>query len=94
MEGWTDAQFLEAQGYEPNEGAPNGFEPEDEYRLRMGGTVMLYAAILQTEPVFRSEPHPFGLGEAWVWVATIGNMKPRRFTALVLHEFLKVRNAL
>lgn len=90
QEGWTDAQFLEAQGYEPNEGAPNGFEPEDEYRLRMGGTVMLWAAVLQTPEVFRTA-HPFGIGEAWVWLATVGNMKPRRLTALFLHEFLKVR---
>lgn len=89
QEGWSDAQFLEAQGYEQNEGSPNGFEPEDEYRVRMGGIVMLYAAILQHEPVYRGD-HPFGSGEAWTWIAMMGNMKPRRLTALILHDFLKV----
>jgi nucleoporin GLE1 len=62
------------------------FESDDEYLERMSGVTRLFAAFTTADV----KNHPYGIGEAWMWLARILNQKPKNATATVLHAFLQI----
>src|SRR5688572_30720652 len=78
-------------------------EEQDKFLGRMYGFMHLFAAIMISSPpptsqssrnpfAAQSSPkHPYGVQNAWVWLARISNMEPRPdITATVIHAMLQV----
>jgi len=92
LQGQTNEEWLLALGYKTfNEPGTipkdSDFEAEDSYFERMSGILSIYAAITQTD---YPASHPFGIKHAWIWLARILNMKPKRITSTILYNFLEV----
>ncbi|KAJ3042285.1 Nuclear pore complex nucleoporin component [Rhizophlyctis rosea] len=80
--GETTEQQMTRAGYKKED---DTWETEEQFWERMGGIIALYGAICQTKLV----PHNYGMSNAWVWLARILNMKPRKITPLLLFKFLE-----
>ena len=69
-------------------------ENQDLFLNRVRGTVLLYAAIIQTPQLPTSQmprPHPQGLEYGWAWLARMLNIEPHPVvTAAALGDFLEV----
>ncbi|CAG0879253.1 unnamed protein product [Darwinula stevensoni] len=86
LQGQTDQEYYEALGYLYTNGQ---VEKQDKFLKRMAGITRLYAGLMVTPS--QSGFHPFGINNAWTWLAEILQLDPRPdITATVLHEFLSV----
>lgn len=86
-EGQSDEEYYRSLGYKYSSGK---VEQQPAYLKRMSGVVRLYAAIMISVPR-RNQPHPYGLTEAWRYLAALLNLPPRNeITAGVLEVFLSV----
>jgi len=87
QEGQNDEDYYRSLGYKYSNGK---VEQQPAYLKRMTGVVRLFAAIMISTPR-RNQPHPYGLNEAWRYLAALLNLPPRNeITAGVLEVFLSV----
>nr|CAG4641731.1 EOG090X0755 [Eurycercus lamellatus] len=86
-DGQSNEDYYRSLGYKYSAGK---VELQPAYLKRMSGVVRLYAAIM-IYPTRRGQPHPYGLDQAWRFLAALLNLPPRNdITAGVLEVFLKV----
>lgn len=84
----TDKEYYLKLGYRYNDDGV--IEDQNSFLKRMTGILMLYAAIMVSEPR-HGKPHPHGIRFAWRWLAAALNLEPNPdITATLLHEFLKL----
>eukprot|EP00742_Colponemidia_sp_Colp-10_P007376 GILJ01007940.1.p1 GENE.GILJ01007940.1~~GILJ01007940.1.p1 ORF type:complete len:628 (-),score=125.73 GILJ01007940.1:113-1996(-) len=90
----TDDDLRVKWGYLRKE--DGSLEAEDDYIGRMEGFMALFAAIPQCPVTVgrnfmaASVSHPFGMDQAWVWLARVLNQKIRRLTCMFLYVFLDI----
>ncbi|GBB85459.1 hypothetical protein RclHR1_00120013 [Rhizophagus clarus] len=65
-------------------------EEEDTYYKRMCAILALYCAIMQTVPLIPNRVNPYSMDHAWIWLARLLNLPPRKITPFLLYIFLKV----
>eukprot|EP00762_Andalucia_godoyi_P002718 ANDGO_03287.mRNA.1 GLE1 family protein len=91
----SEAAYLGACGYVKKEGNTR-WETEAEYTLRMKAYVSFLFAIMRT-PLYdinygsrsgKPAVHPFGLEDAYMWLAATLNAVPTRISSLLLDRFL------
>ncbi|XP_054289349.1 mRNA export factor Gle1 isoform X2 [Macrosteles quadrilineatus] len=92
-EGQSDQDYYKMLGYQYTEDGK--VEPQNKFLRRMSGVMRLYAAILVTplkrSLASRSMSHPYGMQEAWRWLAASLNLKPRPdISATLILDFLEV----
>lgn len=63
-------------------------ESEASYTERMAGILSLLGAIAQTTPTLQVSP-PYGIESAWVWIASVLNIKPQPITPYLICSFLE-----
>ncbi|XP_065221304.1 mRNA export factor GLE1 [Planococcus citri] len=84
----TDKEYYLKLGYRYNDDGV--VEDQNSFLKRMTGMLMLYTAIMISEPR-HGKPHPHGIRFAWRWLAAALNLEPNPdITATLLHEFLKL----
>lgn len=87
QEGQSDEDYYRSLGYKYTNGR---VEQQPAYLKRMSGVVRLYAAVMTSTPR-RNQPHPYGLDQAWRYLAALVNLRPRSdVTAGILEVFLSV----
>eukprot|EP00743_Colponemidia_sp_Colp-15_P008173 GILK01008864.1.p1 GENE.GILK01008864.1~~GILK01008864.1.p1 ORF type:complete len:641 (-),score=138.38 GILK01008864.1:60-1949(-) len=90
----TDDDLRVKWGYLRKE--DGSLEAEDDFIGRMEGFMALFAAIPQCPVTVgrnfmaASVPHPFGIDQAWLWLARLLNQKIRRLTCMFLYVFLDI----
>ncbi|PJF19910.1 GLE1-like domain-containing protein [Paramicrosporidium saccamoebae] len=64
-------------------------EGEQTYTERMAGTLCLYGAIVQAKPYLGGDS-PYGISNAWLWMASVLNIHPQPITPYLICSFLEV----
>jgi len=78
--------FVNTLKYKKKVDNPKGIEEFEPYSERMAGAIYLYASICVVQ-VGAHHTHP--IKHAWVWLARILNMTPRKITPSLLLAFLE-----
>ncbi len=74
------------QGYQiDSDGVP---EAESAYTERMSGILSLLGAIMQSSPTVLGAANPYGIDSAWLWTASVLNIRPQPITPYLICSFL------
>ncbi|CAG8767163.1 14910_t:CDS:2 [Gigaspora margarita] len=76
-------EYKKQLSYKPN-------EDEDAYVNRMCAIVALYCAIMQTIPLYSNLKNPYGIDNAWTYLARLMNLRPQKITPSLLYICLKI----
>ncbi|CAG8528950.1 7801_t:CDS:2 [Dentiscutata erythropus] len=76
-------EYKKQMSYKPN-------EDEDAYVNRMCAIVALYCAIMQTQPLYPNLKNPYGIDNAWTYLARLMNLRPQKITPSLLYICLKI----
>lgn len=83
--GQSEQEYKAAQGYIID---GSSIENEASYTERMAGILSLLGAIMQTKPTLQM-PTPYGIEFAWIWIASVLNIKPQSITPYLICAFLE-----
>lgn len=83
LPGQDEAEYRRTLGYKEG-------EADGAYYERMSGMVALYAAVIQSTPLRLNVTNPYDIKFAWLWLASIMNMRPRPITPYVIASFLDI----
>lgn len=87
QEGQSSEEYYRLLGYRYSGGK---VEQQPAYLKRMSGIVRLYAAVMVSLPR-RNQPHPYGLDQAWRYLAALLNLAPLpEITPTILVELISV----
>lgn len=83
LPGQSEESYRKSLGYKEG-------ETDTKYFERMSGLVSMYAAMIQSIPLRLNVTNPYDIKFAWLWLASIMNMRPRPVTPFIIIAFLDI----